>query len=400
MVEGDRAVEVVHRDQAAVEAALGDRLGGALLRLGGEVVERLAGDAFERGDGVGAHALVRLRVDRLEVRVAGTHDGRQAPSFGERHHLGAAADDEVLHAGHDHAGREVVRRDARAAEAVERDAARLDVVAGVERGHAAEVAALLPDLELVPQMTSSTSAVSKPLRSASAASTVAARCCGCRWASAPLPCLPMPRGVRQASMIRASDIGVPLGFGFGSDTFVTNVRVSFSQAKTRLVTSAGSEVRSAAERAGADRPGRGGMMEINGARVMVVGGASGMARATAERVAAGGSEGGHPRPSRHRRGRPSPRRSVATSSNATSPTSRAPSRPSPRRSRRWAGSTSASTPPAAASARGRSTRTGRARPRDVPPGRRPQPDRHVQPQPACRPWRWRRTSRTTTTSGA
>ena len=31
VVEGDRAVEVVHRDEAAVEAALGDRLGGALL---------------------------------------------------------------------------------------------------------------------------------------------------------------------------------------------------------------------------------------------------------------------------------------------------------------------------------------------------------------------------------
>src|SRR3954468_5063306 len=62
--------------------------------------------------------------------------------------------------------------------------------------------------ELVPQMTSSTSAVSKPFRSTSAASTVAARCCGCRWARAPLPCLPIPRGVRHASMMKASAISV------------------------------------------------------------------------------------------------------------------------------------------------------------------------------------------------
>jgi len=60
---------------------------------------------------------------------------------------------------------------------------------------------------LVPQMMSSTSAVLIALRSASAFSTVAARCCGCMSASAPLPCLPMPRGVRQASMIRASVMG-------------------------------------------------------------------------------------------------------------------------------------------------------------------------------------------------
>ena len=54
VVERDRAVEVEHRDQALVEAALVDRASGARLRLGGERVERLAGDALERGDRVGA----------------------------------------------------------------------------------------------------------------------------------------------------------------------------------------------------------------------------------------------------------------------------------------------------------------------------------------------------------
>ena len=145
MVEGDGAVVVVHRDEAALEAALLDRLGGALLRLEGEVVERLAGDAFQRGDGVAADALVRLRVDRAQVGVAGVHERRQAGHAVRRvgrHHVGAAGDDDVLEARRDHAGGEVRRGDAAAAEAVERDAARLDVVAGVERAHAAEVAGL------------------------------------------------------------------------------------------------------------------------------------------------------------------------------------------------------------------------------------------------------------------
>src|SRR5882757_2220385 len=61
----------------------------------------------------------------------------------------------------------------------------------------------------VPQMTSSTSSVAKWLRSASAFSTAAAKCCGCRCASAPLPALPMPRGVRHASMIKASGMNFP-----------------------------------------------------------------------------------------------------------------------------------------------------------------------------------------------
>ena len=59
----------------------------------------------------------------------------------------------------------------------------------------------MPTWVEVPQITSSTSAVLMLLRSASAFSTVEARCWGCMLASAPLPTLPMPRGVRQASMM-------------------------------------------------------------------------------------------------------------------------------------------------------------------------------------------------------
>ena len=52
----------------------------------------------------------------------------------------------VLQAGHDRGGGEVDGGDPRAAVAVEGHAARVDVVAGIERGHAAEVAALGADL--------------------------------------------------------------------------------------------------------------------------------------------------------------------------------------------------------------------------------------------------------------
>ena len=51
------------------------------------------------------------------------------------------------------------------------------------------------------QIMSSTSAVLRLLRAASAFRTVAASCWGCSSARAPLPTLPMPRGVRQASMM-------------------------------------------------------------------------------------------------------------------------------------------------------------------------------------------------------
>src|SRR5579864_673798 len=63
----------------------------------------------------------------------------------------------------------------------------------------------------VPQITSSTSAVFSLLRSAIAFSTVAPTCCGWISASAPLPILPTPRGLRQASMIQASVMAVLFG---------------------------------------------------------------------------------------------------------------------------------------------------------------------------------------------
>ena len=120
---------------------------GALLALEGQLVDVLARDAFERRDRVGADALVRLRMQGAQAQVAGVHHERPARRGGPaRHHLGAAGDHEILHARHDPGGRDVDGGDARAAEAVERHAAGADVVAGVERRHPAQVAALLAAL--------------------------------------------------------------------------------------------------------------------------------------------------------------------------------------------------------------------------------------------------------------
>ena len=98
MVEGDRAVEVVHGHEALVEAALLDRDVGPALGLRREGVEGLARNAFERRDGIRADALMRLRVELLQVHVVRPH--RQHALLRERHHLGAAGDHEILHAGH------------------------------------------------------------------------------------------------------------------------------------------------------------------------------------------------------------------------------------------------------------------------------------------------------------
>ena len=147
-IKGERAVKVEHRDEALVEAPLLDRDFGSVLRLDGKGVERLPVDALERGDRIGADALMRLRVDLLQMRIARTH--RKHALLRQRHHLGAAGHDEILEAGLHRGSRDVRGRDARAAEAVKGDAARLHVVAGVERRHPADVAGLFHDLRTRP----------------------------------------------------------------------------------------------------------------------------------------------------------------------------------------------------------------------------------------------------------
>ena len=149
MVERQRAVIVIDGHQALVEAAFLDGDVGAALAFDGEFFRRAARDAFHRGDGVAADALMRLRMQRAQMQIARIHEGRRfgiGGRGGVAHHLGAAGDDEVFHAGHDLGGGHVHGGDARAAEAIQRHAAGLDVIAGIEGGHAAQIGALLAAL--------------------------------------------------------------------------------------------------------------------------------------------------------------------------------------------------------------------------------------------------------------
>ena len=107
--------------------------------------------------------------------------------------------------GHDRARRDVVGGDARPAEPVERHAAgprrrsrRRARPCGRGRRSARRPASWCPTRRRRRRRCRSRCARRAP-RARSRP-----RCCGCRCASAPLPCLPMPRGVRQASMIKAS----------------------------------------------------------------------------------------------------------------------------------------------------------------------------------------------------
>ena len=147
-IERQTAVVAIHRDQALAETALGDRAAGALLAEQTELVQRLAADAFQRRDGIRTDPLMRLRVDFAQAEVVVIHEGRIAHTriAVGRHHFGAAGNDQIFAARADHRGRQIDRRDARAAVAVERHAAGANIEAGVECGHPRQIAALLPAL--------------------------------------------------------------------------------------------------------------------------------------------------------------------------------------------------------------------------------------------------------------
>ena len=126
------------RHERLVEAALGDGGLGPVLAVDGQLVALLAAEPLDGGDQVGRDALGHHVVLVAEVVVVGGEAvdvERRRPGHG----LDAAADDQVLEAGQDAHGGEVHGLLARAAEAVERDAGRVERPAGVERGHAGDV---------------------------------------------------------------------------------------------------------------------------------------------------------------------------------------------------------------------------------------------------------------------
>ena len=124
-----------------------DGAGRAFLALQCERIDISAADIFKRGDGVGAYALVRLRVQCPQMLITPVHEGRTARQIrGEGHHFGAAGHHQILHTGHDGRAGHVHAGDAGAAEAVQGHPAGNDVVARVQRRHAAQVCALFVDL--------------------------------------------------------------------------------------------------------------------------------------------------------------------------------------------------------------------------------------------------------------
>jgi hypothetical protein len=118
--------------------------GGALLRLQRVAVHILAAEAFERGDQVGADAL-RHKADGALTCGSSNIAPPSEPIAYARHRLDAAGHDQVFPAGAHLHRRGVDRLQPRRAEAVELHPRHVQVPAGVERGGAGDVAALLAD---------------------------------------------------------------------------------------------------------------------------------------------------------------------------------------------------------------------------------------------------------------
>ena len=76
----------------------------AVLRLHSQRVQLFAAEVFQRGDHVGANALVGLRMNVAQMQIA-TVDGAvvifRHTGGGVRHHFYTASDAKVVHTAHD-----------------------------------------------------------------------------------------------------------------------------------------------------------------------------------------------------------------------------------------------------------------------------------------------------------
>ncbi len=148
-IERNRAVVVVDGHEALREMPALDRGVGPLLAFQCQRVDIGARNALHGRDGIGADALIGLRMQGAQMHIAGVEQRR--PVLGTAavrhgHHFGAAGHHEIGHAREDGRSGEIDRGDPRSAEAVQRDAAAAHVIAGIERRHPAEIAALRPAL--------------------------------------------------------------------------------------------------------------------------------------------------------------------------------------------------------------------------------------------------------------
>ena len=144
VVQRQRPVVVVDRDDAPVEVARIDRRRRARLALHAEPVAIFAREPFDGGDKVCRDALRHERILRVEmcvVRRKAVHVERRRA----RHRLDATRDNERLLAGHHAHGGHVHGLLGGAAEAVERDAGHRHRPARVERGHPGDVHRVVTD---------------------------------------------------------------------------------------------------------------------------------------------------------------------------------------------------------------------------------------------------------------
>ena len=159
LVGGDQLVGVGpvvvldrHRDELALEPALGRGLGGPLVGADRVLVERLAADAPLLGDELGALALADQPAPLgVSVHHAGTEGVAQVPHDrrahgGPGHDFDAAADDDVVGPGDDALGAEVEGLLGGAALAVDGGGRDGFGVAGGQDGVASDVEGLLTHL--------------------------------------------------------------------------------------------------------------------------------------------------------------------------------------------------------------------------------------------------------------
>ena len=144
LVQSQRTVFAVNRHQRFVEMAVFNGVFSALLADIGQIVNRFAVNAFQRCNGVGAYALMRLWVLGAQARIAIVEERRSFEPFGavKRHHFGAAGNAHIFHARHNIRRGDIDRGNAGAAETVERHRAGFHIISCIKRRHTAQIAAL------------------------------------------------------------------------------------------------------------------------------------------------------------------------------------------------------------------------------------------------------------------
>jgi hypothetical protein len=190
-----------------VEASRIPRRRGPLLGRQRERVQRQAVEAPAGRDELSGDALrdEPVRIPRGQPGPVEIGTGHRRPHGDVAHRLDPTGDHDVVRAREDPLGGEMDGLLRRATLPVDGGGRDPFGVAGGERRSAGDIGALLADRLTQPAITSSITRGSMPVRSTSAASGWASRSTGWTPARAP-PGRPLPRGVRTASMMTASDI--------------------------------------------------------------------------------------------------------------------------------------------------------------------------------------------------